>query len=120
MTAEVADGWLPILFLPEKAADVWGAPLAEGGRGAIRRLGPLQTVAGGLLAIGEDAAAARDLVRPTIALYVGGMGAKGKNFYNDLAAAYGYESAAEHHPGALPRRATSARPRPPYRTSSAS
>uniref|UniRef100_UPI00278C45E7 LLM class flavin-dependent oxidoreductase n=1 Tax=Streptomyces sp. KL118A TaxID=3045153 RepID=UPI00278C45E7 len=54
----------------------------------------LETVAGGLLAIGDDAAAARDLARPQIALYVGGMGAKGKNFYNDLAVAYGYEEAA--------------------------
>ncbi|MGW7311892.1 LLM class flavin-dependent oxidoreductase [Streptomyces sp. NPDC054865] len=61
--------------------------------GAARRapeLGPLETVAGGRLAIGADAAAARDLARPQIALYVGGMGAPGKNFYNDLAVAYGY------------------------------
>ncbi len=95
MTAEVADGWLPTLFIPEKAAEVWGAPLAEGAARRDPALGPLQTVAGGLLAIGEDAAAARDLARPTIALYVGGMGAKGKNFYHDLAAAYGYERAAD-------------------------
>ena len=95
MTAEVADGWLPTLFIPEKAAEVWGGPLAEGAARRDPALGPLQTVAGGLLAIGEDAAAARDLARPTIALYVGGMGAKGKNFYHDLAAAYGYERAAD-------------------------
>ncbi|WP_407548853.1 LLM class F420-dependent oxidoreductase [Streptomyces sp. Pv4-95] len=95
MTAEVADGWLPTLFIPEKAAEVWGGPLAEGTARRDPALGPLQTVAGGLLAIGEDAAAARDLARPTIALYVGGMGAKGKNFYHDLAAAYGYERAAD-------------------------
>ncbi|MDH6537544.1 LLM class F420-dependent oxidoreductase [Streptomyces sp. SPB4] len=90
MTAEIADGWLPTLFIPEKAAAVWGGPLAEGTAGRAPELGPLQTVAGGLLAIGEDAAAARDLARPQIALYVGGMGAPGKNFYNDLAVAYGY------------------------------
>ncbi|KJY33904.1 LLM class flavin-dependent oxidoreductase, partial [Streptomyces katrae] len=47
-----------------------------------------------LLAIGEDAASARDLARPQIALYVGGMGAPGRNFYNDLAVAYGYEEEA--------------------------
>ncbi|MEU2829292.1 LLM class F420-dependent oxidoreductase [Streptomyces lavendulae] len=90
MTAEIADGWLPTLFIPEKAAAVWGGPLAEGAAKRAPELGPLQTVAGGLLAIGEDAAAARDLARPQIALYVGGMGAPGKNFYNDLAVAYGY------------------------------
>ncbi|MFB7267506.1 LLM class F420-dependent oxidoreductase [Streptomyces nojiriensis] len=90
MTAEIADGWLPTLFIPEKAAEVWGGPLAEGTAKRSPELGPLQTVAGGLLAIGDDAAAARDLARPQIALYVGGMGAVGKNFYNDLAVAYGY------------------------------
>ncbi|MGW7412214.1 LLM class F420-dependent oxidoreductase [Streptomyces sp. NPDC054863] len=94
LTAEIADGWLPTLFLPEKAEQVWGSALAEGTALRDPALGPLQTVAGGLLAIGEDAAAARDLARPQIALYVGGMGAKGKNFYNDLAVAYGYEEEA--------------------------
>ena len=94
MTAEIADGWLPTLFLPEKAHEVWGAPLAEGRARRDPALGPLQVVAGGLLAIGDDAAAARDLARPQIALYVGGMGARGKNFYNDLAVAYGYEKEA--------------------------
>ncbi|MFI0710060.1 LLM class F420-dependent oxidoreductase [Streptomyces inhibens] len=95
LTAEVADGWLPALFIPEKAGEVWGTPLAEGTARRDPALGPLQTVAGGLLAIGEDAAAIRDLARPAIALYVGGMGAKGKNFYHDLAVAYGYEQAAD-------------------------
>ncbi|MFE0099786.1 LLM class F420-dependent oxidoreductase [Streptomyces sp. NPDC059009] len=94
MTAEIADGWLPTLFIPEKAGQVWGAALAEGAAKRDPARGPLQTVAGGLLAIGDDAAAARDLARPQIALYVGGMGAKGKNFYNDLAVAYGYEKEA--------------------------
>ncbi|MFF1356096.1 LLM class F420-dependent oxidoreductase [Streptomyces sp. NPDC058297] len=95
MTAEIADGWLPTLFIPEKAQQVWGTPLAEGAAKRAPELGPLQIVAGGLLAIGEDAAAARDLARPNIALYVGGMGAVGKNFYNDLAVAYGYEKEAK-------------------------
>lgn len=94
LTAEIADGWLPTLFIPEKAREVWGAPLAAGAALRSPELGPLQTVAGGLLAIGEDAAAVRDLARPQIALYVGGMGAVGKNFYNDLAVAYGYEEEA--------------------------
>lgn len=94
LTAEIADGWLPTLFIPEKAAAVWGGPLAEGAARRAPGLGPLQTVAGGLLAIGEDAAAVRERARPQIALYVGGMGAVGKNFYNDLAVAYGYEEEA--------------------------
>jgi F420-dependent oxidoreductase-like protein len=95
MAAEIADGWLPHLFVPEKARDVWGAALDEGLATRPAGRGPLQIAAGSLLAVGEDAASARDLVRPMIALYVGGMGAKGKNFYNDLARAYGYEEAAE-------------------------
>ncbi|MEU6195763.1 LLM class F420-dependent oxidoreductase [Streptomyces sp. NPDC047061] len=94
MTAEIADGWLPTLFIPEKAHQVWGTPLAEGAARRDPALGELKIVAGGLLAIGEDAAAVRDLARPRIALYVGGMGAPGKNFYNDLAVAYGYEKEA--------------------------
>ncbi|KAF4406373.1 MULTISPECIES: LLM class F420-dependent oxidoreductase [Streptomyces] len=94
MTAEIADGWLPTLYIPEKARQVWGSSLAEGAAKRDPALPPLGTVAGGLLAIGEDAASVRDLARPTIALYVGGMGAPGKNFYNDLARAYGWEEAA--------------------------
>ncbi|KIF71291.1 F420-dependent oxidoreductase [Streptomyces sp. AcH 505] len=94
MTAEIADGWLPHLFVPEKARQVWGGPLARGAAKRDPARGPLRTVAGGLLAIGDDAARYRDLARPLIALYVGGMGAPGKNFYNDLAVAYGYEKEA--------------------------
>ncbi|MET8570680.1 LLM class F420-dependent oxidoreductase [Streptomyces sp. NPDC004783] len=95
MAAEIADGWLPHLFVPEKARGIWGASLDEGLAARSPERGPLQIAAGSLLAVGEDAAAVRDQVRPMIALYVGGMGAKGKNFYNDLARAYGYEEAAE-------------------------
>ncbi|MDX3450947.1 LLM class flavin-dependent oxidoreductase [Streptomyces sp. ME02-8801-2C] len=81
--------------IPEKAGEVWGGALTEGLARRPAERGNLQIVAGSLLAVGEDAAAARDLLRPMIALYLGGMGAKGKNFYNDLARAYGYEEAAE-------------------------
>ncbi|WP_314174219.1 LLM class F420-dependent oxidoreductase [Streptomyces winkii] len=95
MTAEIADGWLPHLFVPEKAKQVWGTALAEGAALRDPARGPLEISAGTLLAIGEDAAAVREQVRPLIALYIGGMGAKGKNFYNDVARAYGYEEAAE-------------------------
>jgi F420-dependent oxidoreductase-like protein len=97
MTAEVADGWLPIMFIPEKSKDVWGASLAEGAAKRDPGLAPLMIAGGGLLAIGEgpEVEAIRDLARPNLALYVGGMGARGRNFYNDLARRYGYEQEAE-------------------------
>ncbi len=95
-TAELADGWLPIMFIPDRADRVWGDALAEGLSKRSPELGPLQIAAGGLLAIGDDAAKYRDYARPMVALYVGGMGARGKNFYNDLARQYGFEEAAEH------------------------
>ena len=95
MTAEVADGWLPFLFHPEKAADVWGESLAKGTAKRSPDLGPLEISAGGMVAIGEDVKGMLDFMRPMYALYVGGMGARGKNFYNDLACQYGYEKEAK-------------------------
>lgn len=96
LTAEVADGWLPLFFVPEKASDVWGPSLAAGTAKRGADLGPLQISAGGLLAIGEgeDVTRVTEAGRPTAALYIGGMGAKGHNFYNDLACRYGYEAEA--------------------------
>ena len=95
MTAELADGWLPIFYWPEKAASVWGDALAKGAANRSADLGPLEVVAGGLVAIGEDVTHLRELARPMAALYIGGMGARGHNFYNDLLARYGYEAEAE-------------------------
>ncbi|HEY5112319.1 MAG TPA: LLM class F420-dependent oxidoreductase [Acidimicrobiales bacterium] len=97
LTAEIANGWLPILFIPERANDVWGNALAAGNAKRDASLGQLMISAGGLLAIGEgaDIVALRELQRPMVALYVGGMGAKGKNFYNELAVRYGFEGEAE-------------------------
>ena len=94
MTAEVADGWLPFLFFPEKAQTVWGDALARGAAKRSPELGPLEISAGGVVAIGEDVKDALDLMRPMYALYVGGMGARGKNFYHQLACHYGYEKEA--------------------------
>ncbi len=95
--AEIADGWIPILFHPEKAHLVWGESLKAGTAKRSSALQPLEISAGGMVAIGEgaDTLALLDLARPTFALYVGGMGARGKNFYNDVAAAYGYEEEAQ-------------------------
>ena len=95
LTAEIADGWLPTLFYPEKAHDVWGEALARGTAKRSPDLGPLEISAGGILAIGEDVKGMLDFARPMYALYVGGMGARGKNFYNDLACQYGYEQEAK-------------------------
>ena len=96
-TAEYADGWLPFLFHPEKAHDVWGDALEKGIAKRQEGLGPLEISAGGMVAIGEgpETKALLDFARPFFALYVGGMGARGKNFYNDLACQYGYEQEAK-------------------------
>ena len=95
--ATIADGWIPHLYHPEKAHLVWGDALAKGTAKRQEGLGPLEILAGGMVAIGEgpETKALLDFVRPLFALYVGGMGARGKNFYNDVAVAYGYEDAAK-------------------------
>ena len=97
LTAEIADGWIPILFIPERAKDVWGEPLKAGAAKRASGLSEMMITAGGLLAIGDgpDVTALREFQRSMVALYVGGMGAKGKNFYNELAIRYGYEKEAE-------------------------
>jgi len=94
LTAEIAEGWLPIFYIPEKAEQVWGSALAAGLARRTPDLGQLEIAAGGLLAIGEDVAGLREAARANAALYIGGMGARGKNFYNDLARRYGYEREA--------------------------
>ena len=92
--AEYADGWLPFLYSPEGAPKVWGDALAAGTAKRSSDLAPLEIAAGGMVAVGEDVKGLLDFARPMTALYVGGMGARGKNFYNDLACQYGYEAEA--------------------------
>ena len=94
-TAEVADGWIPIFFSPEKSKKVWGEALAAGAAKRSADLAPLEIVAGGLVVIGDDVKKYLDLARPQLALYIGGMGARGKNFYYDVACEYGYEAEAK-------------------------
>lgn len=97
LTAEVADGWLPLFFLPEKAKEVFGPSLDAGAAKRAAGLAPLDIGAGGLACIGEPEQTKRVLdafARPTAALYIGGMGAKGRNFYNSLVQRYGYEAEA--------------------------
>ena len=93
--AEYADGWLPFLFSPEGSAKVWGEALEAGRARRSPDLAPLEISAGGMVAVGEDVKGMLDFARPMAALYIGGMGARGKNFYNDLVCQYGYEAEAK-------------------------
>ena len=95
LTAEIADGWIPHLYHPEKAKETWGESLAQGAAKRSTDLGPLEVLAGGMCAIGDDVKGVLDLARPMVALYVGGMGARDKNFYNQLVCEYGYEKEAK-------------------------
>jgi F420-dependent oxidoreductase-like protein len=97
LTAEIADGWLPFLFSPRHYEAVYAANVNEGfaaaggGKGYERfDIAPSTQVI-----IDDDLESARDRLKPMLALYIGGMGAKGKNFYNELTVRYGYEEAAE-------------------------
>ena len=94
LAAEIADGWKPTLFMPDKANEVWGRAISLGQARRPADLGPLEIVAGGACAIGDDVEGLLDLTRPKVALYVGGMGARGSNFYNRLMGEYGYEKEA--------------------------
>jgi F420-dependent oxidoreductase-like protein len=94
LAAEIAEAWEPIFFMPERAGSVWGDSLAGGKAKRDPALGDLQIVVGVPVAIGDDVEPMLDLVRPQLALYIGGMGARGRNFYNDLARRYGYEDEA--------------------------
>jgi len=69
--------------------------VAEGTAERDPALGPLDVIAHAALAFGDDVAPLRDLGRPQLALYIGGMGARGRNFYNDLARRFGYEAEAK-------------------------
>jgi F420-dependent oxidoreductase-like protein len=94
LAAEVAEGWQPIFYFPEKAGIAWAGPLASGLAARDKALGTLDVIAAAPLAIGDDVTGLRDLTRPVFALYIGGMGARGRNFYYDLACRVGYEGDA--------------------------
>ena len=95
LAAEIADGWLPVFFSPGRAG-LFREALAEGfARGGVPEkrerfdVAPMAPVV-----IGRELDACRAQVKPRLALYVGGMGARGRNFYFDLACRYGYEAEA--------------------------
>jgi F420-dependent oxidoreductase-like protein len=94
LAAELAEGWQPIFYYPEKAGLTWDAPLAEGSAKRDPQLPPLDVIAEAPVAIGDDVTHLRDVTRPFFALYIGGMGARGKNFYYDLACRFGYADEA--------------------------
>jgi F420-dependent oxidoreductase-like protein len=97
LAAEMAEGWEPIFYFPERAPEVWGASLAAGKARRDGSLPPLDVVAQAPLAIGEDVSGYVDLSRPVLALYIGGMGPHrdhGRNFYHELAVRYGYAAEA--------------------------
>lgn len=92
--AEIADGWLPIFFSPERAPKVYGPSLQAGFAKAGKQPSQFDVAASVTVIVGDDVQACLDMVKPQLALYIGGMGAKGKNFYNELACRYGFEREA--------------------------
>lgn len=95
LTAEIAEGWQPVFYLPDKAASVWGGALAAGATNRDPTLGPLDVMVHTSLAIGDDVDERLAWVKPQLALYIGGMGAKGRNFYHNLATRYGFGEVAD-------------------------
>jgi F420-dependent oxidoreductase-like protein len=93
--AELANGWQPLFFHPGKARDVWGASLDEGFAKRDPALGELDIQLQIAFHLGEPSPEELAAVRKQLALYVGGMGAREKNFYNQLACSYGYEAEAK-------------------------
>lgn len=96
LSAEIADGWLPVFFSPDRFKDTFGAALDAGfaGAGGSKSLDDFDVAPTVPVIVGDDVETLRGLVKPMVALYVGGMGARGRNFYNDLACRYGYEGPA--------------------------
>ncbi|WP_445168972.1 LLM class F420-dependent oxidoreductase [Mycolicibacterium sp. Dal123E01] len=95
LTAEIAEGWQPVFFFPEKADGVWGDALRAGKAKRDSQLGDLDVMVGVSLAIGDDVEERLNWAKPHLALYIGGMGARGQNFYHKLATRYGYGEVAD-------------------------
>jgi len=96
LTAEIAEGWQPVFFYPEKADQVWGDALRAGKAKRDKELGELDVMVGVSLAVGDDVEDRLNWAKPHLALYIGGMGARGQNFYHKLATRYGYGEVADH------------------------
>ncbi len=85
LAREIGDGWLPLFFVPERAREVFGDLSGDG----------FDVAPSVPVVLLDDVEAGRDALKPYYALYVGGMGSRGKNFYNELFARYGYEAEAK-------------------------
>ncbi len=94
LAAELVEKWEPIFFHPGRASEVWGESLESGRAKRSADLPPLEVSVAVPFAVGEGAGRLREYVRPQLALYIGGMGAKGQNFYTRLAERYGFETEA--------------------------
>lgn len=97
LAAEIFEGWQPMFYLPERAVHAFGDALAEGRSNRPAELGPLEIFASPSLLVTDDPAEAQRAllaVRKTMALYIGGMGARGHNYYNGIIRRYGFEDAA--------------------------
>jgi F420-dependent oxidoreductase-like protein len=95
LAAEVADGWLPMMFNPDHLDEF--RPLLEEGfekAGNEKSYEDFELAPSVNVFLTDDLEAARDAMRPFIALYVGGMGSRKQNFYNALVQRYGFEDAA--------------------------
>lgn len=96
MTAEIAQGWLPHVVIPEKVHEVFADALQKGFAERDPALGPLQMTGGGFLAVDDDMIVhARNAARAMFALYIGGMGARGRNFYNTVFSRQGWTDEAK-------------------------
>src|SRR5204863_4688048 len=93
LAAEIADGWIPVFYSARRAA-IFRGWLDAGFKVAGRSPEPFDVMPMVSVVVGPDVAACRAVVKPRLALYVGGMGARGRNFYNDIARRYGYDAAA--------------------------
>ena len=95
LTAEIAEGWQPVFFYPERADAIWGDALRAGKAKRDSALGDLDVMVGVSLAIGENVEDRLQWAKPQLALYIGGMGAKGRNFYHNVATRYGFGEVAD-------------------------
>ena len=97
LSAEIADGWLPIFFSPAHYQSAYQAALEAGfaAAGGGKSLADFDIAPSVTVVVEDDLAVAYNQIKPALALYIGGMGAKGKNFYYDLACRFGFEGAAD-------------------------
>ncbi len=94
LAGEIADGWIPTFFSPEHVGDFRGL-LEEGASRAGRSLNGFDIAPTVNAYVSDDRELARNLMRPVLALYIGGMGSRQQNFYNNLVQRYGFEDAAK-------------------------